>query len=221
MSTTDAHLAALAKASRRNALLTLSSVLLVVFSLVWSAFRLYSTESELASKSQELRLTEQRLVELEQSVRIQADSLERLKKQMADVLSATVALRAGVDRAFIRDFQQAIQYYDAALAMQPNNPVLYMHRGYTQLRRGLTTSDPQVIQAAVSALEKSVQLDSSYVLGHYNLALAYWAVGDTARAVAEVGRVMALAPDMRRTLLGDPQFYRMQRAPGFWNVVGR
>jgi tetratricopeptide (TPR) repeat protein len=73
---------------------------------------------------------------------------------------------------------------------------------------------------AIAALQRSVELDPEFVWGHYNLALAYGAVGDVASAAASVRTLLEIDPSFEETIREDVQFRRLRQSTEFENLLG-
>jgi tetratricopeptide (TPR) repeat protein len=108
-------------------------------------------------------------------------------------------IQKGKDFYHHQDYQNAIKEYFLALKLDPNNYEAYGLLGYSQLKAGQ-------IQQASNSLTMSTRLNPNYILGHYNLALAYWADARGILAVDEVQKVIDLYPDYKKTMEKDPQF---------------
>jgi len=141
-----------------------------------------------------------------------ADSIksqvQAIRRRMAnDSLNLAINLaRSGHLRA-------ALVKYDASLALDSTNSVTYNLKGYTLLKLGRA-------KEAVEVMKRGTEIDSNSTWGYYNLALAYWAVGDTVAAVNSIVRLLKLAPDFRETIRADPQFRKLSALPAFKRVLG-
>ena len=119
---------------------------------------------------------------------------------------------AGVSLARSGRLRAAVAKYDAALALDSTNSVAYDLKGYTLFKL-------HQAREAVDVLKRGIAIDSTYPWGYYNLALAYWAVGDTAAAAESIHRLLRLAPEFKETILHDPQFRQLKTAPAIKKVL--
>ena len=97
--------------------------------------------------------------------------------------------------------------------MDPENPILYDLKGYALYRQ-------KNYDEAVQTLERAIALDSKYIWGHYNLALAYWGADKRDQAVQEVRRVIELDSSFRDIIRGDGQFSKFRASEEFRKVMG-
>jgi tetratricopeptide (TPR) repeat protein len=143
--------------------------------------------------------------------RVRQDSIqESIRASRARRVAAY--LRLGIEGARRGDYKMAIAAYDSAIQLDPGNPVLYDLKGYSLLRSRRLTE-------AVSSLEKSVAADTTYVWGHYNLSLAYWASGARDKALGEVKKTIAIDASFRDSIRHDVQFRVFGKDPRFKGIL--
>jgi tetratricopeptide (TPR) repeat protein len=137
------------------------------------------------------------------------------EKTAKDLLAAQIAsrdhVREGVRLAQKHRFDDAIAEYDLALQADADNLLAYSNKGYAQMRLGdLTKGDLALRQKryeeSVQTLQYLTAKDSSYALGHYNLALAYNKVGKEKEAVQEADTVLKLDADFCKTFKEDSNY---------------
>jgi tetratricopeptide (TPR) repeat protein len=112
-----------------------------------------------------------------------------------------------------KNYPQAIRNYSTAIKTNENNWIAFGLRGYSYLRMGQ-------VDKAVDSLEHSVLLDSNYLDGHYNLALAYWASGFQEKALNEVKKVIVLDPSFKNKIKEDGQFNVFKQSEEFNELIG-
>jgi tetratricopeptide (TPR) repeat protein len=91
----------------------------------------------------------------------------------------------------------AINSYDSALKLDPNNPYLYFQEGSVYLVEALSSSDADKsgdLAKAQTQLEKAVVLNPNYSDALYSLGLVYDALGQKDQAIAEFTKVQQLNP---------------------------
>lgn len=140
------------------------------------------------------------------SLRI-ADSIKSARRKMADD-----SLGAGVSLARSGHLAAAIRKYSAAIALDSMNTAAYNLKGYALLKLGKVSD-------AVSALRRSVAIDSTYPWGYYNLSLAEWAGGDTVAATSTILHLLRTNPEFRGTILHDKQFRRIRQVPAIQHAL--
>jgi len=94
-------------------------------------------------------------------------------------------IQKGKDYYHQHKYKEAVDEYLKAYKLDPSNPELWELLGYSELKQGH-------IQNAVGDLEQSIERDPNFVMGHYNLALAYWAQGRKEDAVQQMQKVVDL-----------------------------
>lgn len=149
------------------------------------------------------------------------DSVRSAKDSLHSYLDDAELERQGLYRKFIRDYPGALRYYDAALRHRPDDPLLLADKGYVVMLLARQRRDSTAMRNAVAILQHAVLLDSTYVTSHYNLAQAYWTVGDTTAAVGEVADVLRLAPQARGIILGDPGFDRFHHSAAYRGLIAK
>lgn len=99
---------------------------------------------------------------------------------------------------------QAVAAYDRAIAVDENNPLLYINRGRARLLvaqanisdGGEMEKDGQVYaEAALSDFQRAQQLKSDLLIADYNIALAHQILGDTESAIAHLENTAQRYPE--------------------------
>ena len=123
---------------------------------------------------------------------------EQLKKE--PLYNAKEALRAGTNLARQKRYTEAIGEYDKSIQFDPDNSTAYSNKGYAYIRN----NQPK---EAIKILEDLTRKDATFVLGHYNLALAYKISGNADSAASEVDKVLELDKDTYcTTFKSDPSY---------------
>jgi tetratricopeptide (TPR) repeat protein len=89
------------------------------------------------------------------------------------------AQRAKYDRAFAD--------YAAALALDPDNPLIAYNRGNAYF-------DTRQYERAIADFSKAIELDARFALAYFNRGLAREGLGDTVAAAEDYRRVLDLDP---------------------------
>jgi tetratricopeptide (TPR) repeat protein len=192
------------KAQRRNALIYVGLPLIVGLALTVFAFW----------QAQNLKLITQTLESSQQEVVTQKQGLESAKAQLSRVNAANDQIRLGVSQFYSKNYSAAIAAYDKAIELDPTNAVVFDLKGYSLLRTGDS-------QGAIDVLKQAIAIDRKYLWAHYDLALAYWAVGDTSSAVGEVKQLIALDSTFREVIRTDAQFGKFRTSAEFRSLVGQ
>jgi len=146
------------------------------------------------------------------SLVILRDTMLVLQQMREDAKLASEYLSTGIRLAEHGKRDEAITFYSKSIALDSTNPAAYELRGYVFFKK-------KDYSLAVTDLERSVRIDSQYVWGHYNLALAYWHSGRQNEAVAEVKRVIAIDPGFKRVLRTDEQFFPFNTSAEFKKLI--
>lgn len=177
--------------------------------LGWSIYLgqdLRKISQQLEEKKQELK----RLQDKYDSLQEDYDKLLYLRNTVRMSLDQDVMARnfvvAALDSLAIENYDGAIHEYDRALALNPGDHITLSRKGYAYLANGQ-------IKHAISALERARSIDSSYVLTHYNLALAYFSDSKNELAISEVQKVIQLKPSFKEILKNDYLFKRFRNVP--------
>lgn len=105
-----------------------------------------------------------------------------------DSMRVAGLVRSGSDNTQVGNYDRAIEDFQAAIALDSANPVAFFGLGNASYQSGdLVTS--------VSALSQAVRTNPGYWAAYDVRARAYLETGDTARAIADLQQVLALAPD--------------------------
>ncbi len=97
--------------------------------------------------------------------------------------------------------QEAVDAFDRALELNPDNWEAMTHRGLALERVGR-------LDDALAAHERAIELDPADPRAYLNYATTLQAAGRLERALAEYQRALALDPDMTETYLGLATVYR-------------
>jgi tetratricopeptide (TPR) repeat protein len=191
---------ALARASRRAALLTLGGFLFVVGSLLYGFVSLRRLEQEgesLQAKNAALR------TELVNGAR-QRDSLLATVSQMRTALDAT---RSAINAFHAGRLEDAVRLYGQAIKADPNNPYVRNLQAYALFRMGR-------VPEAIIAQRKTLAVDSLYAWGYFDLArfLCASSPDSLPAAQAAADRAISLQPEIRGKMLGDGEFRRVCHA---------
>ena len=84
-------------------------------------------------------------------------------------------------------YDRALADYDAALALDAQNPLIPYNRGNAYF-------DSRQYERAVADFSRAVRLDAGFALAYFNRGLAQEQLGDAAAAAEDYRRVLALDP---------------------------
>ncbi len=90
-------------------------------------------------------------------------------------------------------YTQALEAYNAAIALDPEQPEAYNSRGSTSMHLGQ-------YEQAIADYSQAIALDATYVDAYYNRGLAYSETGAYDQAIADYSQAITLAPN-------DPLFF--------------
>ncbi len=163
-------------------------------------------------QAQDLNIKTEQSQTLEKEIHVQKQTLDSVRNQLQRTREASEHIRIGVNYFHDNNYKAAIRAYDRAIDLDPNNPLTFDLKGYSLLRDGRAAD-------AVIFLKRSVEIDSTYIWGHYDLALAYWSAGARQDAIREVQTVVGLNPDFREVIKGDSQFSKFKASKDFQRII--
>jgi tetratricopeptide (TPR) repeat protein len=205
-------LASLRFHSTASLVLVLIAASIFAFTLYYSASRLTPLEIEIAALTSKIESTKTDLQEAQAGLLKANRELGEIQEKTKNARSSFVFVQQGLRQFFVKDFANAITFYDKAINQDSTNPILFDLRGYALLRVGR-------VEEAIASLEKCVSLAPDYVWGHYNLALAYGKLNDP-RALDHVKTVLKLDPSMRDKIRGDGQFQIFKSNQEYRALIG-
>lgn len=99
----------------------------------------------------------------------------------------------------------ALKSFERAIALDPNNPYLYLQKGivYFSASEGLSDENQekkQVLSLATEMFKKSAELKSDYVLAYLHLGLVYYKQKEWSKAQAEFQKALAVYPNYGEAL---------------------
>jgi tetratricopeptide (TPR) repeat protein len=93
------------------------------------------------------------------------------------------------------DLVGALNAYDGAITLDPNDPVVYNNRGNLNDELKKTVD-------ALKDYEKAIRLDPVYTNAYYNKAIAHYNLKEYPEAKADFEKVTVLAPDDAEAYIG-------------------
>lgn len=121
-------------------------------------------------------------------------------------------LTTGKELALKNDFNDAVTEYQKSINENPKDFKAYELMGYAYYRLKQTNK-------AVESLKKCISLNSDFLLGHYNLALADWDAGDQTSAIDEVKTVIELDANYKEIIKSDLQFKKFNSTQKFKDLL--
>ncbi|OGD18388.1 MAG: hypothetical protein A2W03_06670 [Candidatus Aminicenantes bacterium RBG_16_63_16] len=141
--------------------------------------------------------------------------LQAVQKRGSSDLDAVIALYAGNEaekkyRESEReaDFVEARQFYQKAIALDPDYCLAYVQMGDLYEARYVETNQPADLRAMVQAYQKAHDLDPSVPQVQAGLGWAYFHQGQFDSAYASFKKALALAPDDVGVNFGAGSFLR-------------
>ena len=114
--------------------------------------------------------------------------LARVQKLLKNYQSSVLLLNIyGVSLARLGRYTEAIEYYDRAIAVEPNFAEVYNNKGNALREVG-------EVKEAVKIIQRAIKLNPTYVEAYYNLGLVYQKSGDNERAIKNYTKSIALKP---------------------------
>jgi TolA-binding protein len=184
----------------RKAVVGLSMVLVLMLGLlgfaIWQWRRATTAQREALAKGKEA-------VEAAKKENEAKRQVEDLKKQLE------AAVNNGNAKLTQKKFDEAVQEYNEAIKLDPDNPKSYNAMGYALMRA-------ERYPEAIAILKKlTSQVAPKYIWGHYTLALVYWKDNQPDLALAEAKTVIGIDPAFCSTFKGDSNYDWFIRDPAY------
>jgi tetratricopeptide (TPR) repeat protein len=110
------------------------------------------------------------------------------------------------------EYDCAQKAYVLAIGETSKNYEAWQYLGYLALVQGDN-------EYAITCFNTSVEMNPTYGMGHYNLALAYWADGNKAKSVNELKILYGLDPQYKKLVMEDSQFEEIIQSKEYQNMV--
>ncbi len=107
-----------------------------------------------------------------------------------------------------RNYACAVKEYTLAIKENVNDYEAWQYLGYVDFRQGDYTG-------AISSLKKSLEIKPDYDMGHYNLALAYWANRRVDKSIEQLKILYEENPKYKTVVPSDVQFKSIIKSPAY------
>jgi len=192
----------------RKAVTALSMLLLITIGVLVFALWQMHRATEKGSEANQAANVASQAAEAER--RVAAELAELRNKQ----LQAQQHISAGQAYLTKKKFDEAVQEYDEAIKLDPDNPKSYNAKGYALMRL-------EKYQEAIETLEYlTSKVAPKYIWGHYNLALAY-AKADKPGAIQEAKAVIEIDPAFCSTFKKDANYMWFVASPEYSELCVR
>ncbi len=125
--------------------------------------------------------------------------LDETRKELQKSQNATRYVAEAINFYHARQYHRALQSYDQAITLDPNNPYIYDLKGYALFKLGQ-------LEPSIATLRKSVVSDPNYAWGYFDLARVYCAAKDYRSARDSIASALRLAPELKHTMQRDGEF---------------
>ena len=178
----------------------LAGILLLAASL-WAVRRSSERVEEL--RDQEASLS-RRLEAVEVDLLSARQDLSEAREDLEGAREAVRFVQSGINLFHAGRHAEAVQAYEAALELDPENPYVVNLKGYALLRAGR-------LEESVEALRQAVEIAPDYAWGYFDLARSLCRTGkfDEARDAAK--EALQLRPGLRAQMSQDGEFRRYCR----------
>ena len=144
----------------------------------------------------------QRERDLQQQITRSQIQIKQYQSQIKELRESVRQAREGINLFHEGEYGAAVQSYDEALKIDPQNAYIQNLKGYALFKQ-------KRFKEAIDALEKSVQADPQYAWGYFDLARTYCADKQFQQAVVAGERAIKLRPEMRDAMRSDAEFQRL------------
>lgn len=140
--------------------------------------------------------------ELEIKVKQQASELETVKAQLSKEREALAAGRDAINAFHAGNYEEALNDYDRALALDPENAYILNLKGYVLFKM-------KRFSDAAQALDASTKVDPQYAWAYFDLARVQCAAGNLNEARTAIEKALNLRPELKETMANDGEFTRV------------
>jgi len=200
-----------ARLEKDTVTLTINLIDAAAEAIVWARLYDWKLEGGLGAIVDEISLDVARQVRQP----LGGGQLQALQKRGSSNLDAIIAMYAGNeaqmkyrDSEHGEDFVEARQFYQKAIALDPNYCLAYLRLGDLYEARFVETSQPADLRAMVEAYQNAHDLDPSVPQVHAGLGWAYFHQGQFDSAYASFKKATALAPNDAEVNFGAGSFLR-------------
>jgi Flp pilus assembly protein TadD len=142
--------------------------------------------------------------ELEIKVKQQSSELETVKAQLSKEREALAAGRDAINAFHAGNYEEALNYYDRALTLDPQNAYILNLKGYVLFKM-------KRFSDAAQALNASIKVDPQYAWAYFDLARVQCAAGKLSEARSAIEKALSLRPELKETMANDGEFSRVCR----------
>ena len=103
--------------------------------------------------------------------------------------------KIGICYSSLGKYEQAIETFERAVALDPRLPVLFNNLGLTYLSQSQKTRDPKSFQKSLESFKKAIEIDPSYPQPYSGLGTAYRQQGNLDGAIYCWEKALELKPD--------------------------
>lgn len=170
--------------------------------------------------SRQVELLRRQIADQQSSIQTLQAQRAKAEGERAAIVQQLVKSRYAADHARngINHYQRgeyvaAIEQYQEALLITPDNSEIYDWLAYSQYRAGRYLD-------ALHSEQEAVRLEPLYARGYYNLALILWRTGKRDDAIAALRHMASLNPKMVEEVRQDEQFAPFFAMPQFRQLIG-
>jgi tetratricopeptide (TPR) repeat protein len=109
---------------------------------------------------------------------------------------------------------RALHCYEQAIALRPKLPFAHFRRAFVLDLLGRP-------RASINAYTRTLELDPTFENARFNRACEHGRVGNVERALTDLARAIAEAPEHRASARGEAYFASLRKDPRFKRLVGR
>jgi cytochrome c-type biogenesis protein CcmH/NrfG len=177
---------------RRSALIFSIITILAVAILAYTAVRVRRAVREVQNAQVEAQHARTELETLRGEQR-------QLRMQLQRAREATQYVTEGINYYHQGRYGAAVNSYDQALKLDPENPYVLNLKGYSLFKQ-------RDLKPAIAALRHSVSVEPEYAWGYFDLARAQCAAGEFQEARKSVSTAISLRPELKSVMRSDGEF---------------
>jgi tetratricopeptide (TPR) repeat protein len=165
------------------------------------ALFLYSLQAAQKARLAAEKSKQDALNYVEQAHKYQAQ-IHELEAALSNSREAVQYVSQGINLYHAGNYGLAVNAYDEALRLDPNNPYVLDLKGYSLFKM-------KDLAGAISVLRESISGKREYAWGYFDLARAYCAEREYDLATQSLQEALRLRPGLRQFMNGDGEFLRL------------
>lgn len=161
-----------------------------------------------------------RLIKAQEKLEEEQRELEKLKARVKASSQATQLIQLADAHLRWGNYDEALELYDEAIAVEPSNANHYIHKSFVYTSKAEKKGDTSLYEVAIDLVNHALEVDGSSVRAYYNRACYKQLLKRPKDEVlADLKTAIELDDTMRRMAKHDPDFLGLQADPDFKSLI--